>query len=247
MTTPTTTRLADGTAHEVASPEAWRAQRLLLLRREKDLNRLRDDLARQRRALPWVRLDRTYSFEDSTGAVELADLFDGRSQLLVYHFMFGPDWTEGCPSCSFWADNFDGVSVHMRHRDVSFVTVSRAPYEQLDRYRRRMGWTFRWVSSYGSDFNRDFGVSFDDDQRQRGAEYNYTHQSSPPDEAPGMSAFVIDTNRDVYHTYSTYGRGLDPINGCYQMLDLVAKGRDEDALPRTMAWVHRHDAYPTTD
>jgi predicted dithiol-disulfide oxidoreductase (DUF899 family) len=246
-TAQTTARLTDGTIHDVASPEAWSAKRLALLQREKELNRLRDDLARQRRGLPWVRVEKAYTFQDAAGPVALADLFDGRSQLLVYHFMFGPDWTEGCPSCSFWADNFNGVTVHLRHRDVAFVAISRAPYEQLDRYRRRMGWTFRWISSCGSDFNRDFGVSFDDDQRQRGAEYNYAPQASPPDEAPGMSAFVIDADGTVFHTYSTYSRGLDPMNGCYQMLDLVAKGRDEDALPWTMAWLRRHDSYPSSD
>jgi predicted dithiol-disulfide oxidoreductase (DUF899 family) len=239
-----TVRLSDGTTHVVASREEWRTERLALLQREKDLNRLRDDLARQRRALPWVRLDKTYTFSDATGPVSLPDLFGECRQLLVYHFMFGPDWGEGCPSCSFWADNFDGVSVHLRHRDVAFAAVSRAPYEQLARYRERMGWTFRWVSSYGDDFNPDFGVSFDERQRQEGAEYNYAHQAEPPDEAPGLSAFVRDAEGAVYHTYSTYGRGLDPINGCYQMLDLVAKGRDEAALPWPMAWLRRHDAYP---
>jgi len=146
----------------------------------------------------------------------------------------------------FWAHNFNGVAVHLRHRDVAFVAVSGAPYVQLDRYRELMGWTFRWVSSYGSDFNRDFGVSFDDDQRGHGAEFNHSPQESPPDEAPGMSAFATDADGTVFHTYSTYSRGLGPINGCYQMLDLVAKGRDEGVLPWTMAWVQRHDAYPTS-
>jgi predicted dithiol-disulfide oxidoreductase (DUF899 family) len=242
----TETSLTDGTRHEVGSRVDWRTARLALLQREKELNRLRDELAEQRRALPWVRLDKTYTFTDATGPVTLAELFDGRGQLLVYHFMMGPEWTEGCPSCSFWADSFNGVSVHLEHRDVSFAAVSRTPFENLDAYRRRMGWSFRWVSSIGSDFNQDFGVSFDEEQRRHGAEYNYVHENSPGEESPGMSAYVRDAAGDVFHTYSTYARGLDPINSAYQMLDLVAKGRDEAGLPHTMAWLHRHDAYPST-
>jgi len=240
----TDAQLADGTRHQVGSRDDWRQARLALLQREKELNRRRDELAEQRRALPWVRLEKTYTFIDGDQPVTLAELFDGRGQLLVYHFMMGPDWSEGCPSCSFWADSFDGVSVHLAHRDVSFVAVSRTPFENLDAYRRRMGWSFRWVSSVDSDFNHDFGVSFTDDQRREGAEYNYVRQDSLGDEAPGMSAFALGSDGAVYHTYSTYSRGLDPINSAYQMLDLVPKGRDEAALPWSMAWLYRHDAYP---
>jgi predicted dithiol-disulfide oxidoreductase (DUF899 family) len=240
----TDAQLADGTRHAVGSRDDWRDARLALLREEKALNRRRDELAEQRRGLPWVRLDKTYTFDDGDGTVTLADLFDGRNQLLVYHFMMGPQWSEGCPSCSFWADSFNGAWVHLNHRDVSFVAVSRTPFDNLDAYRRRMGWSFRWVSSVDSDFNHDFGVSFSDEEQRDGAEYNFVRQDSPGEEAPGMSAFARDADGTVYHTYSTYSRGLDPINSAYQMLDLVPKGRDEAALPWTMAWLHRHDAYP---
>jgi predicted dithiol-disulfide oxidoreductase (DUF899 family) len=237
----------DTAQHTVASPEQWDAARRALLVREKQLNRLRDELAAERRRLPWVRVDKPYRFDGPDGARSLPELFDGRSQLLVYHFMFGPDWTEGCPSCSFWADSFNGVVGHLAHRDVTMVAVSRAPYEKIAAYRKRMGWTFPWYSSAHSDFNVDFHVSFTQEQREAGAEYNYARVDSPPDEAPGISVFAraepTDEHGDVFHTYSSYSRGLDPINSAYQLLDLVPKGRDEDGLAWPMEWVRRHDSY----
>lgn len=226
----------------IATREEWLTQRLELLDREKELNRRRDELAEARRRLPWVRLDKEYEFEGADGPRSLADLFDDRGQLLVYHFMYGPDWDEGCPSCSFWADGFDGTAVHLAHRDVTLVCVSRAPYPQLAAYRERMGWSFPWYSSSGSDFNFDFGVSFTSEQQAAGGTYNFRREDQLPDEAPGLSAFV-QRDGEVYHTYSTYSRGLDPINPAYQLLDLAPKGRDEDGLEWTMAWLRRHDAY----
>jgi len=229
-------------AHAVGTRDEWLAKRLELLAREKDLNRLRDELAEQRRRLPWVRVDKDYRFDGADGRRSLRELFDGHSQLLVYHFMFGPEWDEGCPSCSFWADSFDGVGVHLAHRDVTFVCVSRAPFEKLAAYRTRMGWTFPWYSSARCEFNVDFGVSFTPQQQERGDTYNFVHQDHPPDEAPGISAFALE-GRDVFHTYSSYSRGLDPINGAYQLLDLTPRGRDEDGLEWPMAWLRRQDAY----
>ena len=220
----------------VASREEWLSARLGLLQAEKELTRRRDELSRQRRALPWVRIDKAYEFDTADGPRSLPDLFDGRSQLLVYHFMFGPDWDEGCPSCSFWADNFDGIGVHLAHRDVTFLAVSRAPLDRLMAYRSRMGWTFPWVSALGSDFNMDFGVS-------EAATYNYVPAASPGEELPGLSAFA-QRDGEVFHTYSCYSRGIDAFNGAYQLLDLTPKGRDEGGLPHSMAWLHRHDAYP---
>ena len=224
------------------SREEWTRARLVLLDDEKDLNRRRDGLAAKRRALPWVPVDEPYAFGGPDGSLTLADLFDGRDQLLVYHFMFGPDWNEGCPSCSFWADSFDGVGIHLAHRDVTFVCVSRAPYPKLAAYRQRMGWTFPWFSSAPSAFNFDFGVSFTPEQQAGGGTYNFAHQDTLPEEAPGISAFATHDGR-VFHTYSSYSRGLDPINGAYQLLDLTPKGRDESGLEWPMAWLRRHDAY----
>ena len=225
--------------HRVGTRDEWLTARRELLLREKELTRDRDELARERRELPWVRLGKSYSFETEGGTRTLKELFDGRSQLLVYHFMFGPEWTEGCPSCSFWADSFDGAVVHLAHRDVTMLCVSRAPLETIEAYRRRMGWSFPWVSSLRSDFNFDFGVSFTEEQRSAGTEYNFRPLNQPYEEMPGLSAFALDDG-DVYHTYSCYARGLDGINGTYQLLDLAPKGRDEDD---GMAWVRRHDAY----
>jgi predicted dithiol-disulfide oxidoreductase (DUF899 family) len=228
--------------HTTVSREEWLAARKALLAKEKAFTLQRDELSAQRRALPWVKVDKTYVFEGREGKVTLANLFDGRSQLLVYHFMFGPDWQEGCPSCSFWADNYNGIVVHLNHRDVSLVAVSRAPLEKLEQYKRRMGWTFNWVSSSGNDFNRDYHVSFTPEEKGR-AVYNYKAGSFSGEEAPGISVFAKDEAGAVYHTYSCYARGLDMLNGAYHMLDLVPKGRDEDGLPFTMAWVRRHDRY----
>ena len=227
----------------VGTREEWTAARLELLEREKELNRRRDELAAQRRRLPWVHVDEDYRFQGPDGTRSLHDLFDGRGQLIVYHFMFGPDWDEGCPSCSFWADSFDGVLVHLAHRDTTLVAVSRAPYEVLAGYEERMGWHFPWYSSAGTSFNVDFGVSFTPEQQASGAAYNFVPLDHPPDELPGISAFVTDASGAVFHTYSTYARGLDPVNSAYQLLDLTAHGRDEAGLPHSMAWLHRHDAY----
>ena len=233
-----------GTAqHVVGTEDGHRAARLALLAREKELNRLRDELAAERRRLPWVPVTKEYQFDGPDGPVTMRNLFDGRSQLVVYHFMFGPDWEEGCPSCSFWADSFNGMPVHLAHRDASLVAVSSAPYPQIEEYRQRMGWSFRWVSSAGSDFNYDYGVSFTPEQRAAGAEYNY-RQTDVGDELPGLiTVFAMDDDGQVFHTYSTYGRGLDPVNTGYQLLDLTPKGRDEDDLPWSMAWLRRHDSY----
>jgi len=228
--------------HRTGTREEWLVERRALLAREKELNRLRDELAEQRRQLPWVRVDADYRFTGADGEVTLRDLFGGRSQLLVYHFMFGPDWDEGCPSCSFWADSFDGVGVHLEHRDVTLAGVSRSPYEKLASYRRRMGWHFPWYSSFGSDFNEDFHVSFPSEKHLASGEYNFATVENPSEEMPGLSAFV-DTGDGIFHTYSSYSRGLDPINGAYQLLDLAPKGRDEDGLEWPMAWLRRHDDY----
>jgi predicted dithiol-disulfide oxidoreductase (DUF899 family) len=174
----------------------------------------------------------------------LADLFDGRGQLIVYHFMFGPDWEEGCPSCSFWADNFNGIIVHLNHRDITMIAVSNAPLARLEAYKQRMGWDFKWVSSLGSDFNRDFQVSFSPEEVERGElYYNYETRGFPSEEAPGVSVFVRDASGGVFHSYSCYSRGLDMLNGAYHYMDLVPKGRDEEGLPYSMAWLERRDQY----
>jgi predicted dithiol-disulfide oxidoreductase (DUF899 family) len=227
----------------VGTREEWLEARVKLLDGEKALNRQRDELAEQRRSLPWVRVEKNYRFDGAEGPLTLRDLFAGHSQLLVYHFMFGPDWDEGCPSCSFWADSFDGTGVHLAHRDVSFVCVSRAPYDKLAAYQARMGWSFPWYSSAPSDFNFDFGVSFTPEQQQSGGTYNFVHLDNPPEEGPGISAFAINDSGEMFHTYSTYSRGIDPINTAYQLLDLAPRGRDEGNLEWSAAWLRRHDAY----
>ena len=229
--------------NQVVSHEDWRKARLELLAAEKDLTRQRDALTRRRMALPWERVAKAYRFEGPDGALSLADLFDGRSQLIVYHFMLGPDWEEGCKSCSFWADNFDGIAIHLQHRDVTFTAVSRAPLAKIEAYRKRMGWSFPWVSSYGSDFNYDFHVSFTAEQLAAGkVEHNYGLVEGE-EELPGISVFYKNEQDEVFHTYSCYSRGIDAVNGAYQFLDLVPKGRDEDGLEFSMAWVRRHDQY----
>ena len=224
----------------IGTREEWLRARLELLQAEKDLTQRREELSRQRRALPWVRIEKDYSFDTEEGHRSLPELFDGRSQLLIYHFMFGRDWSEGCPSCSFWADNFNGIGIHLAHRDTTLMAVSRAPLDKLLAYRERMGWTFPWASSLGSDFNIDLGVS-------DVSTYNFVpvdggHEEDQ-EERPGLSAFAM-RDGEVFHTYSCYSRGIDAFNGAYQLLDLTAKGRDEAGLPHPMAWVHRHDAYP---
>lgn len=242
MSTPTAaTNLS---THAVVTKEQWIAERMQLLAREKELTRLRDQVARERRALPWVRIEKDYIFETHQGPRTLAELFEGRSQLLVQHFMFGPGWEQGCPSCSFMADHSDGMTAHLAQRDVALVAVSRAPLAQIEPFRQRMGWNFKWVSSFGSDFNFDFGVSFSADEAGKGeVRYNYTMQSFPSEEAPGISVFIKDDAGNVLHTYSTYGRGVEVMMGTYAMLDLMPKGRDESQLSYSMAWVRHHDRY----
>jgi predicted dithiol-disulfide oxidoreductase (DUF899 family) len=228
----------------VVSREEWLQARKDFMAKEKAYTHQREALARERRELPWVLIDKAYAFDATEGRVSLADLFAGKGQLLVYHFMLGPDWKEGCPSCSFWADNYNGVDVHLAHRDTALVAVSRAPLASIEAYKKRMGWTFRWVSSLASDFNFDFGVSFDPSKRVDGAlNYNFGTASFSGEEAPGLSAFRRGDDGAVYHTYSTYARGLDMANGAYHMLDLTSKGRNEEGLPWPMAWVRRHDSY----
>jgi predicted dithiol-disulfide oxidoreductase (DUF899 family) len=230
----------------IVSGEAWLAARKALLEQEKTFTRARDKLSAARRALPWVEVEQDYRFDTVRGIESLADLFDGCSQLIVYHFMFGPDWQEGCPSCSFWADNYQGTLPHLRARDINLVTVSRAPLENLQSYRERMGWTFDWVSSAPCRFNFDFAVSFEPgDDSPSAPNYNFATQSFDGAEAPGLSVFVRDEKGEVYHTYSCYSRGLDMLNGAYHHIDLVPKGRDEQEMPWPMAWVKRHDRYTT--
>lgn len=232
------------TPPRIVSRDEWLAARKQHLLKEKEFTRLRDQLSAERRALPWVRVDEGYVFDAPGGKESLSDLFAGRSQLVVYHFMFGPDWGDGCKSCSFWADNFNGIIVHLRHRDVTMVAVSRAPLETLEAYRKRMGWEFKWVSSFGSDFNRDYHVSFTKEEIARGdVYYNYGMQKFPADEAPGVSVFRKDDNGAVFHTYSCYSRGLDMLNGAYHFLDITSKGRDEEGLSHSMAWLRHHDRY----
>jgi predicted dithiol-disulfide oxidoreductase (DUF899 family) len=232
--------------HAVVSRDEWLAARTEHLRREKEFSKLRDQLSAERRALPWVRVDKTYTFDTPDGPRTLADLFDGRSQLIVYHFMFGPSWEEGCPSCSLLSDHIDGATVHLAQRDVTLVAVSRAPLDRIEAFRSRMGWRFPWVSSHGSDFNHDHHVSFTEEDRAAGeVDYNFGRQRYMSDELPGVSVFLRDESGDVFHTYSAYARGLDLLVGAYNYLDLVPKGRDEDALDFTMAWVRHHDRYAT--
>jgi predicted dithiol-disulfide oxidoreductase (DUF899 family) len=248
--------------HRTGTREEWLTARLDLLKTEKDLTHRGDDVARQRQELPWVRVDKAYRFDTDAGTVALADLFKGRSQLLVYHFMFGPDYTAGCPACSAIADGFNGFVAHLEHHDVAFSAISRAPLEKLQAYKRRMGWSFPWASSFTSDFNTDFNVRFTEEQQRQGIEYNYRREAawrgenasrdegasafaamSGTDlatytrERPGMSAFVREDGI-VYHTYSTYARGLDSLWGMYQWLDRAPLGRNESGT-----WFRRHDEY----
>jgi predicted dithiol-disulfide oxidoreductase (DUF899 family) len=265
------------TDHITGTRQEWLAARLELLAVEKELTRRSDELARRRQALPWVRIEKEYRFETDAGSASLADLFQGRSQLLVYHFMFGPDYKAGCPSCSAIADGFNGIAVHLANHDVTLAAVSRAPLAKLQAYKRRMGWTFPWASSYGGDFNYDFNASFtEEQQRAGGIEYNYRREAAEPlvgrdpapsqarpdareaggegpvadmaassgtdvaaytRERPGMSAFVLEDGA-VYHTYSTYARGLDGLWGMYQWLDRAPRGRNESGF-----WWRRHDEY----
>ena len=228
--------------HRVVSGKAWIAARKKLLAREKTFTRLRDKLSKVRRELPWEVVAKEYVFEGPGGKETLAGLFDGRSQLVVYHFMFGPDWNAGCPHCSRWADNFNGVIVHLNQRDVTLVAVSRAPYEKLAAYRQRMGWSFKWVSSFGTDFNFDYHVSFTPEEvNGKRAFHNFTMKDPGVSEREGVSVFYKDPQGKVFHTYSTYERGIDMLNVDYHYLDLVPKGRDEGS--RGPFWVRRRDEY----
>ncbi len=228
------------TSHRIVSHDEWVNARKAFMAKEKEFTRLREELARERRELPWEKVDRDYVFDAVEGKVTLSDLFGGKSQLIVQHFMFGPDYEEGCPSCSFWTDNFEGIEGHLAARDTAFVLVSRGPLDRILAYRKRMGWTFRWVSSLANDFNYDYGVS-----RRPGEkllDYNFSTIQRDVDEHPGISTFIKQDGA-IFHTYSVYARGIDVVNGAYQLLDLTAKGRDEDSLPWPMAWVRRHDKY----
>ena len=230
------------TEHAVVPHEEWIQARRAFLAREKEFTRQREALAAERRALPWEAVTKEYVFEGPAGKRSLPDLFDGLSQLIVYHFMFPPELDEGCPHCSFWADNFDGAPVHLRARDTSFAAVSRAPQAKLAAYQQRMGWSFPWYSSGDTDFNYDFGASFTADEVASGAPV-YNYGSAPGlEDREGLSVFTRDEREQVFHTYSAYARGIDAINGTYQLLDLVPKGRDEPA-DDPQFWVRRHDEY----
>lgn len=229
--------------HKIVSRQEWTEARKAFLDKEKEFTRARDRLSAERRALPWVKVDKAYVFDTPEGKKTLAELFDGRSQLIVYHFMLGPDWEEGCPSCSFLADHFDGANIHLAQRDVTFVAISRASLAEIEAFKRRMGWRFPWVSSFASDFNFDFHVSFKEDEVGKDGDYNYERQEIMSDEMPGASVFYKDATGGVFHTYSAYARGLDILVGAYNFLDLTPKGRDEAELPWTMAWVRHHDRY----
>jgi len=241
------------TTHEVVSKGEWVEARKRFLVKEKEFTRMRAQLSAERRALPWMRIDKNYTFDGPNGRETLAQLFGDRSQLVVYHFMFAPEWEVGCKSCSFWADNFNGITAHLRQRDVAFAAISRAPLAKLQAFAKRLGWTFKWVSSNGSDFNYDFEVSFQPDAPARGdATYNFARLSSlrsggsvlknfAPSDMPGISVFAKDESGAIFRAYSTYGRGLDMMNTTYHYLDLVPKGRDEAG--GIMAWVKLRDLY----
>lgn len=234
------------TDHRIVSGDEWVDARRRLLAREKDFLRLRDELSRERRELPWERVAKSYVFDGPAGKESLVDLFAGRSQLIVYHFMFAPEAETGCKSCSFWADSYNGIIPHLNQRDVSFAAVSRAPLPKLQAFAARLGWTFKWVSSGNNDFNYDYHVSFRPQDVEHGtATYNYADQRKAVPDLPGFSVFFKDAGEDIFHTYSTYARGLDPMNVAYQLLDLVPKGRDETGLQHAMAWVRLHDQYAT--
>src|ERR1044071_6228023 len=228
---------------KVVSQKEWLAARKKLLVKEKKFTQLHDELKVQRRKLPWVKIEKEYVFEGPTGKVTFADLFCGKSQLIVYHFMFGPGWEEGCEHCSFWADHFDSVNHHIGQRDTTVAVISRAPLAEIEPFQKRMGWRFNWVSSNGTDFNFDFNVSFTPEQIKKGVlPCNYTQFKMKIDELQGVSAFYKEKKGDIYHTYSSYARGIDLMNTTYNFLDLTAKGRDENP-DATQNWVRYHDKY----
>jgi predicted dithiol-disulfide oxidoreductase (DUF899 family) len=228
----------------VVSQDEWIEARTRLLAREKEFTHARDELSRARRALPWVPVEKEYTLDGPGGPVTLRELFRDKSQLIVCHFMFSPEDDAGCPSCSFWADNFDGIDVHLHQRDVQFAAVSRAPRQKIEAFKRRMGWSFPWLSSAGSDFNYDFNVSFTPEQLARDEDfYNYRRGNAGMPDREGISVFYRDENGDVFHTYSAYARGIDMVNGAYQFLDLVPMGRDEEGHDFPQYWVRHHDRY----
>jgi len=230
---------------KVVPHEEWVAARKELLKKEKDFSRMRDELTRLRQGLPWEKVEKEYVFDEPGGKVSLSDLFEGRSQLIIYHFMFDPQWDEGCKSCSFIADHYNPSIIHLKHRDVTLLTVSRAPLSKLEAFKKRMGWTFKWVSSLGNDFNWDYHVSFTPEQMKKGEmEYNYrAGKEFPVSEAPGVSVFYKDENGPVFHTYSSFARGLENFIGAYNWLDIVPKGRDEAGSSYGMQWLRHHDRY----
>ena len=230
--------------HTTGTHEEWLEARLELLEAEKKLMRQKDAVARRRRELPWMRIDKTYTFDTPAGTRTLGELFESRRQLIVQHFMLGPGWEQGCPSCSYMADHLDGMNVHLANRDVTFVAVSRAPLAEIERFRERMGWQFTWVSSFGSDFNYDFHVSFTPEEREGEVYYNFRTQPYEFEELPGISVFARNGAGDVFHTYSTYRRGVEAMMGTYGLLDLTPRGRDE--LDGPMHWVRHHDRYPSS-
>jgi len=229
--------------HPVVGAAEWLVARKELLKKEKELTHLRDEISRQRLELPWEKIEKTYVFEGPKGKQTLADLFEGRSQLMIYHFMLGPGWTEGCPSCSYIADHFDGMRVHLAARDIQLAVVSRAPWPQIEAFQKRMEWKFPWVSSQGTDFNFDYQVSAAPGTKaDEKVLYNYEMQVFPAEERPGLSAFYKDGG-EIFHTYSTYARGLDILVGAYNFIDMSPLGRNEQGLKNTMAWVRHHDKY----
>jgi predicted dithiol-disulfide oxidoreductase (DUF899 family) len=233
--------------HKVVSHDEWIAARKAYLVEEKAFSKARDALSKRRRELPWEKVEKTYVFDTPAGKQTLGDLFSGKSQLIVYHFMLGPGWEAGCPSCSYLADHFDGAVIHLAQRDVTFAVVSRAPLSEIEKFKTRMGWKFKWVSSFGSDFNHDYQVSASLEEKAAGeVYYNYELTAFPSEERPGLSVFYKDNAGQVSHTYSSYGRGLDILVGTYNFLDLAPKGRDENGLAFSMAWVRHHDRYDGT-
>lgn len=239
-----TTRTAVAAKHKVVSQQEWVAARKELLKTEKEFTQQRDALSAKRREMPWVKVEKNYTFDGPDGKVSLSDLFRDKSQLIVYHFMLGPGWEQGCPSCSFLGDHFDGSLVHLNARDIAFSAVSRATMPEIAAFKKRMGWKFPWVSSNQNHFNYDYHVSFTKEELAQGqVNYNYTKQKFPSEEAPGLSVFYRNEAGEIFHTYSTYGRGLDILLGAYNFMDMAPKGRDEDGLAHGMAWVRHHDRY----
>jgi predicted dithiol-disulfide oxidoreductase (DUF899 family) len=229
--------------HTVVSRQEWLDARLAHLAKEKALTRQRDALLLEREGLPWERVEKEYLFEGASGGETLAELFGDKSQLLIYHFMFGPEWEQGCPSCSLAAETMNANLVHLNQRDVAFAVVSRAPIGKIEAFRKRMGWSFPWVSSFGNDFNHDYAVSFTPEEMAGGRFYNFGTAGHPSEEAPGVSAFYKDGNGEVFHTYSCYARGGENLLGVYALLDMAPKGRNETGLVFPMAWVRHHDRY----